>query len=440
MALRVGSFSRVPASIPAFWRTLHPRPTHGFLLGSGSGGPGDRYVYLSLEEPRRVVSAPAARSLAALRTLERKLDRGGFDVFPRLVGFIGFDAGRGFDAALARLPRMPDATGLPAVLFGDYAAIARIDLAERRTDVVTRGSEAFARAVRRRVERALATDAPMPAGRPTTRSRMRVASPAAFARAVNAAKRHIAAGDIYQANLSLLFQRPFAGDPLALYERLSRRNPSPYAALMKCGDAWLVSCSPELLIQVDGKRLITRPIAGTRPRGRDAAHDRRRRGQLLLSPKERAEHIMLVDLERNDLGRVCAPGSVTVTEKFAVERYSHVMHIVSQVEGKLAPGRTAVDAVAAVFPGGTITGCPKIRSVEIIQALERASRSVFYGSAGYFCGNADAKFNILIRTALIRRGRLSLRAGAGIVADSRADREYREVLAKARAIVEAAEG
>jgi len=439
MSLRVASFRGVPASLTGFWRTVHPRPKHGFLLGSGANTPGDRVVYLSIEEPRRLFSAPGHRSLHLLKSLERRLDRGGFDAFPRLVGFVGFDSGRGFDPGLRRLARRPDATGLPSVLFGDYAALVRVDLAEGRTDVITRGSGAFARACGERVESALRRPLPLPAVRRRRASgRARVADQTMFAMMVARAKERIAAGDIYQANLSLLFERPFGGDPISLYERLSAKNPSPYAALMKCGDAWIVSCSPELLVDVSGNRVVTRPIAGTRPRGRTAEHDRRRRGQLLLSPKERAEHIMLVDLERNDLGRVCASGSVEVTERFAVERYSHVMHIVSQVEGRLARGRTSVDAVAAVFPGGTITGCPKIRSIEIIESLEKSSRSVFYGSAGYLCGNGDAKFNILIRTALIQRGRLALRAGAGIVADSRADREYREIHAKAGAVLEAA--
>ncbi len=439
MPLRVASFRSVPVSVTAFWRALHPRPRQGFLLGSGSNNPGDRVVYLSIEEPRRLFSAPAGRSLSLLKSLERRLDAGGFDAFPRLVGFVGFDAGRGFDPGLARLPRRADATRLPSVLFGDYGAVVRVDFEAGRTDVITRGSHVAARANGERVEAALRgrVAAPRPSARRAA-GRVRVAHQAVFSAMVVAAKERIAAGDIYQANLSLLFDRPFRGDPVALYERLSRKNPSPYAALMKCGDAWIVSCSPELLVDVQGDHAVTRPIAGTRPRGRSAEHDRRRRGQLLLSPKERAEHIMLVDLERNDLGRVCVPGSVEVTERFGVERYSHVMHIVSQVEGKLARGRTSVDAVAALFPGGTITGCPKISSIEIIESLEKASRSIFYGSAGYFCGNGDAKFNILIRTALIQRGRLALRAGAGIVADSRADREYREIHAKAGAVLEAA--
>ena len=249
------------------------------------------------------------------------------------------------------------------------------------------------------------------------------------------AKDAIARGDLYQANLSLRFERPFGGDPRDLYRTLCRRNPSPYAGLFKCSDHWLVSNSPELLVKVERARVSTRPIAGTRPRGMNTRADASRRGQLLLSPKERAEHIMLVDLERNDLGRVCAPGSVHVTERFSVEKYSHVMHIVSQVEGKLARTKNSVDALKALFPGGTITGCPKIRSIELIEELERVSRGPFYGSAGFICGNGDATFNILIRTALLKGKRAWVQAGAGIVADSNPAREFREVNAKAAALV-----
>jgi para-aminobenzoate synthetase component 1 len=262
-------------------------------------------------------------------------------------------------------------------------------------------------------------------------------NPAAFSRQVMSAKRAIARGDIYQANLSLRFERGFHGDPRELYRLLCKKNPSPYAALLKVGPRWIVSCSPELLLSVEGRTLCTRPIAGTRPRGESAEKDRKLKGQLLLSPKERAEHIMLVDLERNDLGRVSVPSSIRVSERFSVEPYSHVMHIVSEVKGRLQKGRTAWEALQSLFPGGTITGCPKISSVKIIGELEGVARGPFYGSAGYFAWNGDAKFNILIRTALIQNKKVYVQAGAGIVADSNPRREYRESLAKARVILEA---
>lgn len=250
---------------------------------------------------------------------------------------------------------------------------------------------------------------------------------------------YIASGDIYQANLSHEISRPFSGDPAAYFDALRGVNPSPYSCLMEFGPFALASCSPELLLRVKGGRVVTRPIAGTRRRGRDAREDQRLSGELLLSPKERAEHVMLVDLERNDLGRVCRPGSVKVTESLALERYSHVTHIVSQVEGRLAPGFDGLDAFRAVFPGGTITGCPKVRCMEILADLERAPRGPFYGAAGWIAPGGDMELNILIRTALFRGGWMSCRIGAGIVADSSPAREWEETLHKAAALLEAYE-
>ena len=249
----------------------------------------------------------------------------------------------------------------------------------------------------------------------------------------------IAAGDIYQANLSHRIERPFLGSPRSYFDALCALNPSPYACFFDFDGFALASCSPELLLRVRGGRVATRPIAGTRPRGGTAAEDRRLSGELLLSPKERAEHVMLVDLERNDLGRVCRPGSVRVTESMGLERYSHVTHIVSQVEGRLAAGRDGLDAFRAVFPGGTITGCPKVRCMEILAGLERSPRGPFYGSAGWIAPNGDCELNILIRTALFSGGRMSLRVGAGIVADSDPGREWEETMHKAEALLAAHE-
>jgi anthranilate/para-aminobenzoate synthase component I len=402
---------------------------------------------MSVAEPTRVLnrlpSIPADKS----------------DPLPRFVGYLGFAAGRAFDAGIGRLPKRPNPLKTPDFFFGDYPAVLRVDLQKQETTLLWRGTRKnfFDRLVRRISMHLNNSSSPL-AGE----GRVRGASVSAktsltpalsrkgrrstdrkeatkFSKIVLSAKDAIARGDIYQANLSLRFERPFNGDPRDLYRQLCRRNPSPYAGLFKCGDHWLVSNSPELLVKVVRLRVSTRPIAGTRPRGDSARNDAARRGQLLLSPKERAEHIMLVDLERNDLGRVCAAGSVKVTERFAVEKYSHVMHIVSQVEGKLASKKNAADALKALFPGGTITGCPKIRSIELIEELERVSRGPFYGSAGFICGNGDATFNILIRTALIKGKRAWVQAGAGIVADSDPAREHREVNAKAAALLEALE-
>lgn len=382
-------------------------------------------LYMSAAEPVRVF-----KNEHSLRAWFKKKPSG--LPCPRFVGVLGFEAGRLFDPAIGRLPHRPDPLSFPAVCFGDYRDVVEIDLKKQCTVVWSQD--------KRTVEKVRRLLADHGAKKETEKRAGRFQMPAfsRFSKMVSAAKESISNGDIYQANLSLRFSAPFAATPFGLYERLSRRNPSAYACLIKMGSEWIVSTSPELLLRVDGRRIVTRPIAGTRPRGKDKMEDRRRRGQLLMSPKERAEHIMLVDLERNDLGRVCTPGSVRVVDRFAVERYSHVMHIVSEVRGRLMKNKNAFDALAALFPGGTITGCPKIKSIDVIQKLEGLSRGPFYGSAGFFTGRGDAVFNILIRTALVRRKRITVQAGAGIVADSDAKREYRETLAKARVLLELA--
>ena len=400
--------SKIPRDPLRFWQTLHPRPINGFFLGPVSGRDSD--IYMSAGEPRRVLSAGVDGVNPLLAKIKASFRPG--SALPRFVGFLGFNAGRAFDAGIGRLPLRPNPLGTPEALFGDYPLVVKLDLKKKETLVAARSGKG-------------------------NRKKLRTLSSAQFARMVDRAKDAIAQGDIYQANLSLRFSGGYDGDPIELYRSLSEQNPSPYSCLIKFGNAWIVSSSPELLVQVDGRRVLTRPIAGTRPRGMTASIDARRRGQLLLSPKERAEHIMLVDLERNDLGRVCRAGSVKVTDRYAVERYSHVMHIVSQVEGRLGRGRDSVDALKALFPGGTITGCPKIKSIEVIEEIEKVARGPFYGSAGFFRGTGDAVFNILIRTALIKNKKITIQAGAGIVADSNAGREYREVLAKAGALLEA---
>ncbi|MGQ0644286.1 MAG: anthranilate synthase component I family protein [Elusimicrobiota bacterium] len=258
-----------------------------------------------------------------------------------------------------------------------------------------------------------------------------------FTAAAGRALEYIASGDIYQANISHRLDLPWRGETEAFFHELLRLNPSPYAVLLETPEFTLASCSPELLLSVRGDHARTRPIAGTRPRGSTPEEDEKLSGELLLSPKERAEHVMLLDLERNDLGRVCRAGTVEVTDRMALEKYSHVTHIVSQVEGRLRAGLDGFDAFKAVFPGGTITGCPKVRCMEIIRELEGEPRGPFYGSAGWTGFDGDMDLNILIRTALIRKDRMSLRVGAGIVADSDPDREYEETLHKAGALLAA---
>jgi len=249
---------------------------------------------------------------------------------------------------------------------------------------------------------------------------------------------YIAAGDIYQANLSHRFTIALGErSPRSIYRHLREINPSPFAALIEFPDVALVSCSPERLVRLTENEVETRPIAGTRPRGATPEEDRRLIEDLLMNGKERAEHLMLVDLERNDLGRVCTYGSVHVDEFMVVERYSHVSHIVSNIRGTLAAGRDALDLIQAVFPGGTVTGVPKVRCMEIIDELEPVRRGPYTGSIGYLSPNGDLDLNIIIRTLVIAGKRAYLQVGAGIVADSDPAREYQETLFKAEALLKA---
>ena len=260
----------------------------------------------------------------------------------------------------------------------------------------------------------------------------------AFETAVQQAKDHIRAGDVFQVNLSLRFETQTSHSPWQLYRQLHQINPSPFASYWRTPWGHVISCSPERLVQLSGQTAQTRPIAGTRPRGNTPATDQQFAQTLHANPKEQAEHIMLVDLERNDLGRVCTWGYIEVDELMVVERYSHVMHLVSNVIGTLHPDQTAIDLMRATFPGGTITGCPKVRCMEIIETLEPLRRSLFYGSCGYLDIRGRLDLNILIRTLLLAPSDLGHQTvwgqvGAGIVADSDPHQEWLESLQKAQA-------
>jgi len=252
-----------------------------------------------------------------------------------------------------------------------------------------------------------------------------------FKKIVTKAKEYIRSGDIYQANLSQRLEAETNIDSLELYQRLRQINPSPFASYFDLGDFQIVSCSPERLIKLENGIAQTRPIAGTRPISA-------KEEDLILNEKERAEHIMLLDLERNDLGKVCNHGSVHVSENMVIERYSHVMHIVSNVVGKLQKNKNWFDLLCAMFPGGTITGCPKVRSMEIIEELEAVKRGIYTGSIGYIDPiNNVMDFNIVIRTILMKKNTAYIQVGAGIVADSDPEKEYFETLHKAQAMLEA---
>jgi anthranilate synthase component 1 len=286
------------------------------------------------------------------------------------------------------------------------------------------------------LERTLSSVRTAPAGRVTLSSNM---SKDAYETAVRTAKEHIAAGDIYQVVLSQRFEADVEADPFTVYRALRHVNPSPYMYFMRLGELAIVGSSPEMLVRVEGRRVETHPIAGTRPRGRNSDEDMRLAEELKRNEKERAEHVMLVDLGRNDVGRVCEYGSVRVPKFMALERFSHVMHLVSIVEGTLASDADRLDALASCFPAGTVSGAPKVRAMEIIADLEPTRRGIYAGAVGYldFAGNLD--FCITIRTVVLTGGKAYVQAGAGIVADSNPAAEYQETCDKARAVVRALE-
>jgi aminodeoxychorismate synthase component I len=381
---------------------------------------------------------------------------------PRPPGFPSFYGGAigyfGYDAAhwSERLPRhAPDDLRLPDMIMAFYDLVAVVDHLDRQLWLLfTPFGERFVKEPReglyeegRRRLSVLETRlthaspslfslTPPAAVRP-----VRITpglSETAYVERVRRCLEYIAAGDIYQANLSHRFEVDLGGrSPRSVYQHLRDINPSPFAALVEFPEVTLVGCSPERLVRLTETEVQTRPIAGTRPRGITPDDDRRMTEDLLMNGKERAEHLMLVDLERNDLGRVCTFGSVCVDEFMVVERYSHVSHIVSNIRGQLAPGRDAVDLFQAVFPGGTVTGVPKVRCMEIIDELEPVRRGPYTGSIGYFSPNGDLDLNIIIRTLVCTRERAYLQVGAGIVAESDPRREYQETLFKAEALLKA---
>ncbi|MDB5542816.1 MAG: Anthranilate synthase, aminase component [Devosia sp.] len=264
-------------------------------------------------------------------------------------------------------------------------------------------------------------------------------SPAEYARMVEDAKEYIRAGDIFQVVLAQRFEAEFTLPPTALYRALRRTNPSPYMYMLDFGDFAVAGSSPEILVKVENGKVNIRPIAGTRKRGATPTRDKELADELLSDPKELAEHLMLLDLGRNDVGRVAKIGSVKVTDKFFLEYYSHVMHIVSNVVGDLDPKHDFVDALAAGFPAGTVSGAPKVRAMEIIDELEKSRRGIYGGCVGYFGADGTMDTCIVLRTAIVSKGKIYVQAGAGIVADSKAELEQLECENKARALFSAAE-
>jgi anthranilate synthase component I len=371
------------------------------------------------------------------------------------VGFIGYDASPVFEPALAEAwtraiwgtdgsaEAAEDDAGFmlfDTVLAFDHVKHRILIIANARVtaDEDLRALYQFACAkiqfVERELERGLSQPDTQTRTPPAVRSNM---AQETFEAGVRTIKEHIAAGDIYQAVLSQRFEADVTADPFTVYRALRYVNPSPYMYFMRMGGLAIVGSSPEMLVRVEGRRVETHPIAGTRPRGANDEDDLRLGEELRRNEKERAEHVMLVDLGRNDLGRVCEFGTVRVPQYMSLERYSHVMHLVSTVDGRLAEDRDHLDALVACFPAGTVSGAPKIRAMQILSGLEPTRRDIYAGAVGYidFAGNLD--FCITIRTITIRNGRARVQAGAGIVADSNPAAEYEETRDKARALLTA---
>ena len=260
-----------------------------------------------------------------------------------------------------------------------------------------------------------------------------------FCKAVQTAREYIIAGDLMQVVLSQRLSRPYQGDPFHMYRGLHALNPSPYMYFLNLGPVQVVGSSPEILVRREDDDVTVRPIAGTRWRGETEEEDQRLEAELLADPKECAEHLMLIDLGRNDIGRVCQPGTVRLTEQMVIERYSHVMHMVSNVEGKLSPGISTQDVLRATFPAGTVSGAPKIRAMEIIDELEPSSRGIYSGAIGYFGWDRNLDTAIAIRTAIVHNGQIHVQAGAGIVYDSIPEREWHETMHKAQALLQVAD-
>ncbi|WP_375196962.1 anthranilate synthase component I [Sphingobium sp.] len=396
-------------------------------------------------EPESAGALDALRALVA--ECRAELDPALPPALACLVGYFGYET----VGLVEKLPRPPEnPIALPDMLFVRPTVILVFDrLADSLYLVapVWKGSFADAdRAVEQALERIDAVAARLAAPLPVEPAPAEIADvavtpvlePGRYAAMVNRAKDYIVAGDIFQVVLAQRFSSPFTLPPIALYRALRRINPSPFLYYLDLPGFALIGSSPEILVRARDGEVTIRPIAGTRPRGRSAVEDAANRESLLADPKERAEHLMLLDLGRNDVGRVAAAGTVTVTDSYTVEFYSHVMHIVSNVVGRLAPGKDALDALFAGFPAGTVSGAPKVRACEIIAELEPETRGAYAGGVGYFGPDGNMDSCIVLRTAVLKDGVMHVQAGAGIVADSTPEYEQRECEAKSGALLAAA--
>ncbi|MDD3765528.1 MAG: anthranilate synthase component I [Nevskiales bacterium] len=452
--------------VGAYLKLAH-RP-YSFLLESMQGGERwGRYSFIGLpsrevlrvvgdhitlsRDGREVERARSADPIAWIRDYAARYRVRPEPGLPRfsggLVGYFGYDCVRYFEPRLAGAGK-PDPLGTPDILLMLADELVVFDNLRATLTLVVHADPDDAadleRANRRldEIEAGLSAAAPLPrAPLGGDRAPLRFESSfgeAPFKQAVERIKQYIAAGDCMQVVPSQRLTAKFDTDPVQLYRAIRRLNPSPYLYCMHLGDHHVVGSSPEILVRVEDGTVTVRPIAGTRPRGADADQDRALERELLADPKEIAEHLMLIDLGRNDVGRVSRTGGVTLTEKMVIERYSHVMHIVSNVTGELKPGLDALHALAATFPAGTLSGAPKVRAMEIIDELEPVKRGIYGGAIGYLGWDGNMDTAIAIRTAVIKDGQVHVQAGCGVVADSVPQSEWDETMNKAAAMLRAA--
>ena len=446
-AVREGSHRAAPRLLDL------PRPA--FLDSSLTDGRGGRYSFVTADpflvlrsRGRHVeLTSPAGRVVAEedpwtiLQLLLRRYQVDPVQGLPPFlggaVGYLGYDLGR----TLERLPTTAVDEGLPELDVGFYDWVLATDHLSGESWIIATGfptgGEVAARArvagIQERLYAppSLSSYAPSPEA-PRLRSNFRRAD---YLRAVERAREYIAAGDIFQVNLSHRLGGEWDGAAWPLYERLRAASPISYGAYLDLGDFKVLSASPERFLKLDGRQVETRPIKGTRPRGATPEEDRALGAELLASEKDRAENLMIVDLLRNDIGKVARVGSVRVPEMFDLERHASVWHLVSTVTGELQPGMDAVDLLKACFPGGSITGCPKIRAMEIIEELEPVRRGVYCGAIGYLSFTGAMDTNIAIRTLVLRDGRMDLQVGGAVTYDSDPESEYTETLAKGQALL-----
>ncbi len=472
--LAAEGYNRIPVTLETFADldtplSIYLKLANGpytYLLESVQGGERfGRYSFIGLASTTRiVVNAHQVLVLTGNRIAEREDDTNPLEFIgkfmkrfraapsaglPRfcggLVGCFGYDTVRYVETKLTRTAKA-DELGTPDIVLLLSEEIAVVDnLSGKLTLIVyaepgVPGAYQKAQARLKELLAKLREPASIPVETPkTSQPAVSMFGEAHFKQAVVKAKHYITEGDVMQVVLSQRMSKPFAASPLALYRSLRSLNPSPYMFYFNFEDFYVVGASPEILVRLEGDTVTVRPIAGTRKRGSSFAEDQALAAELLADDKERAEHVQLLDLGRNDAGRIAKVGTVKLTENMIVERYSHVMHIVSNVECKLQPGLSALDVLKATFPAGTVSGAPKVRAMEIIDELEPIKRGIYAGAVGYLGFHGDMDLAIAIRTAVIKDGKLHVQAGAGIVADSDPSSEWQETENKARAVLRAAE-